>query len=196
MFNLQPIVYVYFGFLFLLGWLLYFSQGLIAVFAKRGWPYFVTAHLCLGMALAGFLLRGGAEASHFPYWQFVLVLFNGLSVAFFCAAFIGLFSRYCKGFNPWVRYFSDSAYWVFILHQTVLVALALLIYDWTIVAELKFLLVSGGTLAICLISYHYGVRTTWLGALLNGRRYARALPVAEQAADGSHKLSRCLTSDA
>ena len=42
----------------------------------------------------------------------------------------GLFSRYYHNQSPWIRYFSDSAYWVFILHSIPLVVIALLMHSW------------------------------------------------------------------
>jgi hypothetical protein len=32
------------------------------------------------------------------------------------------------------------------------------------------------TSVIVLATYHYGVRSTWIGVLLNGRRYERKIP--------------------
>jgi hypothetical protein len=41
----------------------------------------------------------------------------------------------------------------------------------------KFPLILGITAAVLLASYHYLVRSTFLGKLLNGRRYPRSLPL-------------------
>jgi glucan biosynthesis protein C len=40
----------------------------------------------------------------------------------------------------------------------------------------KFSFVIGLTTLITLVTYHYFVRSTVIGELLNGRRYPRALP--------------------
>ena len=44
-------------------------------------------------------------------------------------------------------------------------------------AFVKFAIVLTGTTVMATITYHYFVRSTAVGALLNGRRYPRALPV-------------------
>jgi len=92
-------------------------------------------------------------------------------MGFYMLAFVGLFSRHFQGYNAWIRYVSDSAYWVFIFHSVPLVLLALPLHDWQVPAELKFLVVCSGTFAICLISYQLFVRNGRIGEILNGRRY-------------------------
>jgi hypothetical protein len=44
-------------------------------------------------------------------------------------------------------------------------------YDWH--WTIKFAVMIGGTMLILLPSYHYLVRFTWIGAILNGRRHPR-----------------------
>jgi len=166
----------FFGVCTLLGWGLYFRQALLSVFAKRCWGYLGVAVLSLGVALWAFLSQGEAGGEVYTTRHSVLVFSNGLSVSFFMAAFLGLFCRYFNQFNPKARYLSDSAYWTFLLHQPVLLLLAIPMYDWSVPAEVKFLIVSLGTFALCTVSYHYWVRNTAIGVLLNGRRYARRLP--------------------
>jgi len=166
----------FFGVCTLLGWGLYYRQALLSVFVKRSWGYLAVALLCLVVALWAFLAQGEAGGNAYATHHPVLVFANGLSVSFFMAAFLGLFCRYFNQFNPRARYLSDSAYWTFLLHQPVLLLLALPMYDWAVAAEVKFLIVSVGTFVLCTISYHFWVRDTAVGVLLNGRRYARRLP--------------------
>lgn len=171
----------YFSICFLAGWAVWYRRSCLKTLEKRCWIYLLTACLCFGAALAGFLLQGPMTARHHGEWHALLALGNGLSVAFFVVGLTGLFSRYFSNFNPWIRYISDSAYWTFLLHQSVLLLLAMPMYSWQVPAELKFLIVCLGTLFFCTVSYHYLVRSTAIGALLNGRRYTRALP-SEQTA--------------
>jgi glucan biosynthesis protein C len=99
-----------------------------------------------------------------------------LAVAFYIAGLTGLFSRYFSNYNPRIRYLSDSAYWVYILHQSALIAFAVPMYHCNIPAEAKFMIVCGGTVLVCLWTYDLFVRNTRLGVLLNGRKHARGLP--------------------
>ena len=167
-------VYLYFGVCFLTGWVLFQRQGDIAVLARRGWVYMLAACFFLLLALVFFQQQGHAGEPGYVLAHSVLSLSTGLSICLFMLAFVGLFCRYFHRYNPWIRYFSDSAYWVFIFHSIPMVILALPLHGWVVAAEIKFLLVLSGTTVICLLTYHWGVRNTRIGELLNGRRYPRA----------------------
>jgi glucan biosynthesis protein C len=52
-----------------------------------------------------------------------------------------------------------------------MVATALLLHDWQAPAEMKFLVVGLGTFIVCLLTYHFWVRGSAIGQLLNGRRH-------------------------
>jgi hypothetical protein len=44
-------------------------------------------------------------------------------------------------------------------------------YDWHWTVKLAICV--GGSMPILLVTYHYLVRFTWIGAILNGRRHPR-----------------------
>ena len=93
-------------------------------------------------------------------------------------AFLGLFLRCFNEPNATWRYISDGAYWMYIIHLPIAVALAPVLSGVDVVAELKFAFVFGATTVLCLITYHFLVRATFLGAWLNGRKYPRVAPMA------------------
>lgn len=166
----------FFGLCVLLGWGLYHRQETLQVFSRRAGLYLGIALALFAIALAAFFSQGERDTSSYRLLHPVLAIGNGLSTAFFIAAFIGLFYRYCSTFNPWTRYFSDAAYWIFLLHQPMLLLFAIPLYGWETSAWIKFLLVCSATLLSCTLSYHYWVRNSAIGVLLNGRRYPRGLP--------------------
>ncbi len=96
---------------------------------------------------------------------------TGFSTTLFIIAFISIFQRYFNQHNDKYRYLSDSAYWVFASHSIFLVAIAIPMAHRQWPAELKFAIVVIGATALCLFTYQYWVRSTWLGVLLNGKRY-------------------------
>jgi glucan biosynthesis protein C len=72
-----------------------------------------------------------------------------------------------------VRYISDSSYWIYLAHLPVVVALQVLVSPWAVPWQVKYPLIVVTALTILLPSYQWLVRTTFLGAWLNGRRYGR-----------------------
>ncbi|WP_306252963.1 hypothetical protein [Parvularcula sp. IMCC14364] len=125
-------------------------------------------------ALIFFLIKGEPGGAAYAILHGLLSLATGFSIGLYMLAFVGLFSRHFQTYSPWVRYFSDSAYWIFIFHSIPTVVIALLLHDWAVAAEIKFLLVCSGTLFICLVTYQLFVRNGRIGEILNGRRYACA----------------------
>ncbi len=97
-------------------------------------------------------------------------------------ALIAWFLRRFSQPSPWARYLSDSAYWLYLFHPPVLVALQIPMFglDWPV--AVKFLLGILLATPILLGSYDLLVRDTWIGVILNGRRYPRGLAAAEPAA--------------
>ncbi len=94
---------------------------------------------------------------------------------------IGLFHRFCQAPRFWVRYLSDSSYWLYLVHIPLLMVFQFLVRDWPVPSFVKFSLVCTATTALLLLSYQFGVRDTWVGLLLNGRRYPKlsAQPTGE-----------------
>jgi hypothetical protein len=85
----------------------------------------------------------------------------------------GLFLRYLNRPSRAMRYLSDSAYWLYLVHPLVLVTAQLAIREAGWGPHAKFLFVMALSTPVLLASYHYFIRSTWAGVLLNGRRYPR-----------------------
>jgi hypothetical protein len=93
-------------------------------------------------------------------------------------ALIGLAIRFWSDASPLRRYLADSSYWMYLMHLPVLAFFAAwwnpLPWHWTI----KYPLQIAATLGVLLLSYRYLVRSTFIGAMLNGRRYPRDRAIA------------------
>jgi len=70
----------------------------------------------------------------------------------------------------WIRYLSDSAYWLYIAHIPLVIGLQAVLRDWKAPAIGKFAVICLIVTLVLLVSYETVVRYTWLGRLLNGRR--------------------------
>lgn len=159
---------VYYGIFFGFG-ALYFDSA-SAGKDSMGRRWWLTLPLALLLFPAGMLavFSGGAA------WRPVAIAIQVLYVWAMCAAMMGFFRRFVSGERKWVRYLSDASYWMYLAHLPLVLLAQGWVSDWAMPAVLKFLLVCAGVSAILLISYHYLVRYTWVGALLNGRKSKRS----------------------
>jgi peptidoglycan/LPS O-acetylase OafA/YrhL len=160
---------------FAFGWLLFLESDLLETIARRAWlyagpavvasvAYRMSYDLPVDRAVAFYLIRALHSVA---MWLLIL------GVA-------GLFLRYLGGHSPYRRYLCDSSYFLYIAHMPVILAFQLLLKDVPLPPLAKIAVVLVGTIAVLLPIYRWGVRPTFIGAVLNGRRYPSAIgPVLE-----------------
>ena len=83
---------------------------------------------------------------------------------------MGAFRALVPAENKCVRYLSDSAYWLYLAHMPLVFIAQALVANWPLPAFVKLLIVCVGVIGFLLFTYHYLVRYTWIGRLLNGPR--------------------------
>jgi glucan biosynthesis protein C len=167
---------VAYGTAFSLGWLLHRQAGLIEVWKHR-WP----AHLAIASALtladlyimrrmgvnSVFAVAPGGIATAVYAWLYAVAIWN------WTFALIGIALRFFVGESPLRRYFADSSYWVYFAHLPLVFALQVALMDLSWPWELKLATIVLVSYSILILAYHYLVRSTFVGQILNGRRYAR-----------------------
>ena len=79
--------------------------------------------------------------------------------------------RFFRNQSLRIRYISDASYWVYIIHLPVTHFVPGLFHGVAINVFIKFIISSILVTAICFASYHYVVRSTFIGKFLNGRKY-------------------------
>ena len=89
---------------------------------------------------------------------------------FMCFGFIGLFRRWCSSESRVMRYVSDSAYWLYLMHIPLVIVIACLIQTWKLPIFLKLSMICAGATLILLVTYQLFVRYTWIGRMLHGPR--------------------------
>jgi len=164
----DPQVFAYYLLFFTFGTLAYGATNragmpLVETIGRRWW-------LVLGLALVVLLtalqvtFREGDE-SH--------ILASLLQVAYawlMIFGLMGLFRATLSGEHRSVRYLSDSSYWLYLMHLTLVIALQVWVRTWDVPAGLKFVLIVATTCAALLITYQLFVRYTPIGTMLNGKR--------------------------
>ena len=154
--------FIFYFFFYGIGWILFKSKELLDTFKSYDWVMFVLGTLVFTIR---FLLGDSIEQ-----WQ--IIAMNSLSVWLFIFGITGLFIRYGSEHSYLMRYNSDGSYWIYLVHLTMTLLLPAFIVDWGIPAFGKFVFVLLVTSAISLVSYHYLVRSTFIGKFLNGRKYS------------------------
>jgi peptidoglycan/LPS O-acetylase OafA/YrhL len=153
---------------FTFGWLLYSEPTSLERLRRGAW-----VKTAIGLFASACYL--GILQIPIPATDFLQAdrAFYAIALWFLIFGFTGLFLRYFSEPRPGVRYASDSSYFLYLAHVPVMLVLqaAMEPLPWTPVAKIVVLLVT--TTAILLVSYHYCVRFTFIGAALNGQRRTR-----------------------
>lgn len=162
----DPTIIAYYLVFFAGGWMLYRRREHLNTIARLWIPYLIA-----GLALSGVFMAmqgkvGLSEGEVTPLLRAV----SALATAMIVIGFTGFFLHLFKHPSPAMRYVSDSAYWVYIIHLPLVVWLNLLVEPINAGAFTKFAIVMLAATAIMYSSYHAFVRYTWIGSILNGPR--------------------------
>ena len=112
---------------------------------------------------------------------FLLTTYSWLMIL----GFIGLFKLLCSKPRRWIRFVSNSSYWLYLAHMPLVDVLQIWVSDWGVGSEHwddenKWILISLKLGFVCLASTaillgsYFLIQYTWISTLLNGRR--KALP--------------------
>jgi hypothetical protein len=83
---------------------------------------------------------------------------------------IGLFHRFFAEPRPAMSWLADASYWMYLVHVPLVMVAQLVVRQWPLLAELKFVLILATVTLLLLASYRWCVRYTPIGSLLNGPR--------------------------
>lgn len=173
--NLPAIVE--FGLAFGLGWLINRQPQLLSAL-RRNWG----RYLGIGViAIAGCLAWIGLEPVVTPQPPGLAKLAFAMAYAVgawsLSFAAIGLALRFLSDHSPARRYIADSSYWIYLVHLPLIMVLQAAVSRTPWPWEVKFALILGVGFTLMFASYHFLVRRTFIGAILNGRRIPRTPPV-------------------
>ena len=154
-----PHLLVYYGVFFWFGAAAFAKDGLGTSLGTR-WRILLPAGLLLFFP-ASILLLGTKTGETLAQCAYTWCLSLGM---------MGLFAHCFRHLGYRARWFSDSAYWIYLAHLPLVLALQIAVLPLAWPASLKFLLVFTTATALLFASYHWTVRYTWIGTLLNGPR--------------------------
>jgi len=156
---LQPHVFLYYLIFFSFGAWYFAADDREANLGRYWW-------ILIPIALLVFLPIGVVSLGNRPLTDLFQVLY-AWSMAF---GLIGLFRATLRTEKPWIRYLSDASYWLYLTHLPLVMLVQFLICDWKMNSVVKFLFINLVVTGFLLLLYHFMVRSTWIGVLLNGPR--------------------------
>lgn len=161
---------LFFGF----GWFLFCHTDLIAGFQRHAWTQVALAMVLLPVnaKFTGDTLR--ALPQYKAGAHTIAIVTGSLIIWLLVFGFMGLAQRYLATENKRIRYVADASYWMYLVHLPIVLWLQVAILRWQAPGLIKFAVVMAATTAIALGSYHFLVRYTVIGAVLNGVRHRRA----------------------
>lgn len=174
-----------FGTAFAFGWLLHRQTGLLQVIARQWVGNLGTAIVltvgCLWL-LGDTPIIQPAEPG--PRTTAFAVAY-ALAIWTWSFGLLGLAVRCLSGHSPGRRYVADASYWIYIVHLPLVVALQVAFagvkWPWFV----EYPLILAIAFPIMLVTYEWLVRYSWLGAILNGRRFPRPQKASQPALQGA-----------
>ena len=176
-----PVLAVYTVY-FAIGWVLCGAPGLLTRLGDRANGYFLVglalsiAGAALGLAM---LYPGAWELAHWRELRWALALTTSAVTACSTLGWVGLFVRYLARPNRSLHYLAEASYWIYVVHLPVMIAFQVWWADAGAPWFVTIPIVNVATFAVCLLSYQFLVRSTWVGAWLRGawpRRRRVAVP--------------------
>jgi len=167
-----PPVYLYYAVFYLFGAMNYGRGGMETSWGKKWKLWFaVSAPLVVTGVMVYF-----SDARQAP-WGHVVVTSCAVGYVWTMAlGFIGLFRQIASKQSPVMRYLSDASYWLYLAHLPVIMYVQLWVRDWPLPSGIKLLFICAVTTGGLLVIYHLAVRYTWIGAMLNGRKWREVTP--------------------
>ena len=166
-----------FGTAFALGWFVHRQLELLGEWRKRwlgslaiGLALFVVYHTVPGIkpgTTAAWLNDSAAWTTTAYAACYILALW------YMSFGIVGAALTFCANESPVRRYLADASYWMYLAHLPIVFFLAAAFAKVPLHWAIKFPLILAITMTVLLASYHYLVRPTWIGEILNGRRYPR-----------------------
>jgi peptidoglycan/LPS O-acetylase OafA/YrhL len=161
--------YIFYAFFYFFGWILFKSKAYLSSFLSYDWLFTIVGL----MVFTGYFLSDTSNVN-----IETIMAIKAITVWLFIFGMTGLFIRYTSNHSPIMRYVSDSSYWVYLLHLPLTALLPGFLVGFALPGILKFVIVATCTAFVCLMTYHFLIRPTFIGKFLNGRKYPRRIHVS------------------
>ncbi|MGD2133505.1 MAG: acyltransferase family protein [Maricaulaceae bacterium] len=169
--NLQA--FVAFGTAFGFGWVLHRRIDLLNVW-RRWWPLHLGLAIGLTIVcLAVLEFRLNATDPATDVQRLISAAAYPLAIWTWTFGLVGLAMQFLSGHSPMRRYVADASYWIYLVHLPLVMAAQIAVSQMALPWFVKFPAILAVVTAIALITYHLFVRFSFIGAVLNGRRFPK-----------------------
>ena len=159
----SPLVLGYYACFFFFGAFFYRRRFVM----RRWWTLALVPALLLAFPVALALVFSAEESA---WVRPIAGVFQVAYAWLMCFGLMGLFRLIASRERYWVRYVSDSSYWLYLWHLPLIVFAQRFVLTWPMNAHLKFFLICVVVTTVLLATYQLGVRYTLIGTMLNGKR--------------------------
>ncbi len=159
-----------FGTAFVFGWLVHRSKDALSAISQRWIP-----HLAIATVATGWMLHTmhASPMAQPGLTKTVYTLVFGVAVWGWVLGLTGAALRFLSDYSATRRYIADASYWIYLAHLPVVAAFQVWVGHWPLHWSVKYPLILVASFIVLFLSYHYVVRPTFIGQLLNGRKYPR-----------------------
>jgi len=163
----NPLFYITF---FIVGFILMASQSLMDQIDR-----YRLLLLVLGVVpLVGLITTSATNSwpANVPEWADIMMdaYRNGFVPWFFILALLAYGRRLLNFTNRFLRYFAEGAYPIYILHQTILMAIAFFVVQWSLGVAAKYAIIVALSFAGTVLAYDILVRRTNITRFLFGMK--------------------------
>ena len=164
-----------FGSAFGFGWFLHRQPTLLDLLARDWLVHLVAAVVASTIALAVIGATPRLDVVTLPRAaRIAYAMCYNVATWFWMFGLIGAAVRFLQRPSARWRYLADASFFVYLVHLPIVYALQAWMMLWPIHWTAKYALVVSITVAASLGMYHLGVRNTFVGVFLNGRRHPRS----------------------
>jgi ABC-type multidrug transport system ATPase subunit/peptidoglycan/LPS O-acetylase OafA/YrhL len=170
-----------YGTAFAFGWLVHRAGAAALEAMQKTW----LIHLAVGIgAIAWMLNTMHAQPMAQPgFTKHAYAYAFGVAAWGISLGLTGAALRFLSNYSATRRYIADASYWVYLAHLPVVAALQIWVGHWNLPWYVKFPFIVVSSFALLFASYHWLVRSSFIGQLLNGRKYARKPAIATGSTD-------------
>ena len=162
--------FMYYGLFFGIGYWIHQRSDLIEKISTRAIPYLLIGSLLVVPLTYLYAAAHGISQPNSSTYAALVRLIGACQTVLLVGGVLGGFIRFFTKENRTLRYVSDAAYWLYLIHLPIVAWLQILLLHSSIYGVLRFWLIIIITACITLTTYQWFVRYTIVGNVLHGER--------------------------